>query len=526
MDSLQRPSIPKSGLAKPDTKRHILLILIVSAIGCFYMIFAYRTFVLHYYPSPPLFYDEGDSLADWINTCAWSDRTDRYTAWQSLYTPFAHFLCTISNLVAPTLPPNDIMPLRQYNPSIKLILGFHTALWLAIFMPIKPFKRFAGAGKNFIDYMLGYFPFKLLTFLSFTALFSFERGNTLSVGFFLFLLSLRVIYNPVWREVLHPFLVGIAAAIKPYILMFTLYGRKFKSFIIATVVVAFLQIIPILLVGAPGIENLPANLDYFSNENSIYRIISKVIGTFSFRSFTDMKILIDYGVGRELLAVQWRVMLDFLYFLSISVFALIILLSLRCLMTSINIDRHESMLFSKSNSSEYNDRQYLAEIEWRNSRVALVRYAIPSFLLISLFLICSQSSGAYVALFLLAPIMLIEEETGIISRSPVLLSLYFGTFVAFDLPALTSKAYECGIRNVPIEIYRLIPLLSEQTGHQFLCLGIHIGPLAIARPFLLLVFICFFILKLTRLLKDTHQLFSQKSQLQETKLGRANPSSD
>ena len=512
-ESLQHSSRTKSGLAKPDRTRRLLLCLIVSAIGCFYLIFAYRTFVLHYYPSPPLFYDEGDSLADWTNTCAWSDRTDRYTAWQSLYTPFSHFICTISNLIAPTLPPNETMSLRQYNPSIKLILAFHVALWLTVLIPIKPFKRFADTGQHLIDYTLGRFPFKLLTFLSFTVLFSFERGNTISVGFFIFLLSFRVIYSPFWCKILHPLLIGIAAAIKPYILLFTFYGRKFKSLIIATMVVAFLQIVPIILVGAPGIENLPANLTYFANEKSIYSTMPKVVSTFSFRGFNDMKTLVDYGIGRELLGVQWRMTLDFLYFLSAGVFVLTVILSIRCLLTSIIIDRHESMLFSDSITSQFKDHQHIIESDGRNARVALVRYAIPSFLFILLFLIYSQSSGSYVALFLLVPMMLIEEETGIISRSPVLLSFYFLSFVAFDLPALTSKAYECGVRNVPVQVYRLIPLLSEQTGHQFLCLGIHVGPLTIARPFLLLVFACFFILKLTRLVKDSQQLYLRNGPL-------------
>jgi hypothetical protein len=134
----------------------------------------------------------------------------------------------------------------------------------------------------------------------------------------------------------------------------------------------------------------------------------------------------------------------------------------------------------------------------------MLRYAIPSFINVMLFLIFSQSSGAYVILFLLVSIFCIEEETQIISSSPILLSLYFGAVCAFDLPGITSKAYECGIRSISLEYFRQIPLLSELSGQQFLCLGTYTGPVALLRPIFFLLFGCMLMLKLRQQIKRSH----------------------
>jgi hypothetical protein len=489
--------------AGPRIRRHRLLLLVIIGIGCFFTLFAFRTFVLHYYPSPPFIYDEGDSLADWTNTCSWSDRTDRYTIWQSLYTPFSHFLCTIANLIFGQIPPDYFASWRQFSPIMKYIVAFHLCIWLTILIPIKPFDSNISFRLNLKRYFVTVFPFRLITLLSYAALFSFERGNTLSIAYLFIWLSLRAVYYPSCRVLLHPILVGAAAAIKPYILIFSLYGRRFSGLVIAFLTVVVLQIIPVLIVGAPGIENLPANLAYFSRENSILDVIAKALNSFSFRSYLDMKKLVHYGVGAELLGVNYDIYLNTLYLFGLFLFLVLIFLAARCLITAINIDRRE-LIFFRSSSDTASSNLAPSDQQRYNARLVMMRYAVPSFINITVFMIFSQSSGAYVVLFLFVAIFCIEEETFIISRSPILLTLYFMGICAFDLPAFTNKAYDCGLRSISLDAFRQIPLISELTGHQYICLGTYIGFVSLARPIFFLLFGCFLLLKLRRNIKLSH----------------------
>lgn len=477
--------------------RQGLLLFIVIGIGLFYAIFAYRTFVLHFYPSPPLIFDEGDSLADWTNTCAWSDRSDRYTVWQSLYTPFSHFLCTVANRIFGQIPPGYFSGWRQFSLNIKFIVAMHICMWLTILIPIKPFAKGQSLAEKIQHYLIRVFPFRAITLFSYAALFSFERGNTISIGYIFFWLSIRFAYYEKLRYILHPIMVGAAGAIKPYILFFSLYGRRLSGLAIAFVTVVVLQIIPVLIVGAPGIENLPDNLAFYANEFSILNVVAKAIYTFSFNGYRDMKRLVDFGIGSEMLGINYKLYLDLLYGVSFLLFLIFCLLAFRCLMTSINIDRRESMLQSSSTADDDGTR-VLQTSKHFHAKKAMLRYAIPSFINVMLFLLFSQSSGAYVILFLLVTIFCIEEETQIITSSPILLSLYFGSICAFDLPGVTGKAYECGIRSISLEYFRQIPLLSELSGQQFLCLGTYTGPIALLRPILFLLFACFLMLKLRK----------------------------
>jgi hypothetical protein len=493
-------SQPPSDLHK---LRNWLLLLVVCSIGIFYAIFAYRTFVLHYYPTPPFLFDEGDSLADWINTCAWSDRSDRYTAWQSLYTPFSHFICTIANLVFGQVPPGYYSGWRQYSISIKFIVLMHIFLWLTILLPIKPFPAKSSFWHNFRYYALNVFPLRLLSFFSYSVMFSFERGNTIGVAYLFFWFSIRASYNPRIRYLCHPLFVGAAAAIKPYILVFSLYGRRFSGLIISFLTVVILQVIPILIVGAPGIENLPENIAFYSKEYSIVNVVVKAVYTFSFNGYRDMKRLVDFGIGSEMLGIDYTLYLSILYSISIVLFCALLFSAIRCSITAIKVDRLESDSSIQPLLSDHS-KLLSASRDTKNSRIVLLRYAIPSFINVMIYMIFSQSSGAYVVLFLLVAIFCIEEETFIISRSPFLLGLYFMAFCVFDLPALSSKAYECGIRSIPIIYFRQIPLLSELTGQQFICMGSYIGPAALLRPIFFLLFGVFLLLKLRRHIKLSH----------------------
>jgi predicted nucleic acid-binding Zn ribbon protein len=499
---------------RPDSSlqslRGRLLLLIVIGIGIFYALFAFRTFVLHYYPSPPLIFDEGDSLADWTNTCAWSDRSDRYTVWQSLYTPFSHFLCTIANLIFGQIPPGYFSGWRQFSTNIKFIVAMHIGMWLTILIPIKPFPKSNTLLTNLKYYGVRVLPFRLMTLFSYAALFSFERGNTIGVGYIFFWLSIRAAYFPSLRSVLHPVFVGAAAAIKPYILLFSLYGRRLSGLIIAFLTVVVLQIIPILLVGAPGIENLPDNLKFYSNEFSILNVVSKAIYTFSFNGYRDMKRLVGFGIGSDMLGMNYTLYLDLFYAVSLGLFLLMMVLAFRCLVTSINIDRRESRLCAES-CTDVASSSFSRLCEAFNSRLVMLRYAIPAFINVMVFLIYSQSSGAYVILFLLVAVFCIEEETLIISQSPILLSLYFCAICAFDLPGVTSKAYECGIRSISLEYFRQIPLLSELTGQQFLCLGTYTGAVALLRPIFFLLFGSLLMLKLRKRIQLSHAEFQTLS---------------
>jgi hypothetical protein len=497
------PSSEASEQSGHRSLRQGLLVMVVIGIGIFYAVFAFRTFVLHYYPSPPLIFDEGDSLADWTNTCAWSDRTDRYTVWQSLYTPFSHFLCTIANLIFGQIPPGYFSGWRQFSLNIKFIVAMHICMWLTILIPIKPFPKDKSLIENLQDYAIKVFPFRLMTLFSYSALFSFERGNTIGVGYIFFWLSIHLSYYPKLRFLLHPIMVGAAAAIKPYILLFSLYGRRFAGLMIAFFTVVILQIIPVLIVGAPGIENLPQNLAFYSREFTILNVVSKAIYTFSFNGYRDMKRLVDFGIGSDILGLDYRLYLDILYGISFILFLTFCFLAFRCLLTGINTDQQESKLANTS-AVAVGSRIAANRSDSYNARLVMLRYAIPSFINVMIFLIYSQSSGAYVILFLLVSVFCIEEETHIISSSPILLSLYFGAVCAFDLPGVTSKAYECGIRSISLEYFRQIPLLSELSGQQFLCLGTYTGPIALLRPIFFLLFSCMLMLKLRKQIRLSH----------------------
>ena len=186
--------------------------------------------------------------------------------------------------------------------------------------------------------------FRSLSLFSYAALYSFERGNTIGVGYFFFWWSIRLAYNSRLRLLFHPIFVGAAAAIKPYILLFSLYGRRLSGLLIAFLVVIVLQIIPILIVGAPGIENLPANLAFYSKEFSILNVVAKAIYTFSFNGYKDMKRLVGFGVGSNMLGADYSLYLNLLYGISLVLFCILMILTFRCLMTSINVDRLETSL--------------------------------------------------------------------------------------------------------------------------------------------------------------------------------------
>ncbi|MEB3199265.1 MAG: hypothetical protein VKK62_01900 [Synechococcaceae cyanobacterium] len=461
-----RPPAPAARSRQLSTRR-LLLVLLTAGIGVFYLVFAWRTFVLHYYPSPPLFYDEGDSLADWLNACAWSERTDRYTKWQSLYTPFSHFTCSLFSAVLGVIPVDWTTGWRQFSLSFRLVLLLHLLLWFSILLPLKPCTPpSAGQGPGLLQIRLRRLPFKLLTLLSYGALYSFERGNLLSLCFLLFLLSFRLAYSPQLHSRLQPLLLGLGAAIKPYMLLFSTYSWRLGGLLQALAVAVGLQLAAVVLAGAPGLENLPANLDYFGRDNDVSDVLTRTLHSFSFKSYLDLHKLVAYGEADTFRADQLHLLLDGLYGLSLALFLLTGILGLQCLRSSWR-------------------QQRLRRRQDASSSDPLLSGVIPSCVLVFLYLLQAQASGAYVVLFLIAALLCLEEETGMICRSPLLLSLYFLAICAFDMPWSTAKSFSCGSLSLQIQ-HR--PLLSELLGTPFTCLGTYVGPLSLARPLLTLLF--------------------------------------
>lgn len=445
-------------------RRRMFLLAIVAAIGTFYLVFAWRTFVLHYYPSPPLFYDETDSFADWLNACSWTERSDRYTKWQSLYTPFAHLTCWFFSRIAGFIPLDWYAGWRQFSLGSRLVLLLHIGIWFSILAPLKPFKSVAENGRHSIFlFRLKRFPFKVLTFFSYGSLYSFERGNLLSICFLIFLASFRISYFPLARQLIfQDLLLAVGASIKPYMVLFSNYGWNFRRLLQTICFIPAFQLVAVLIIGAPGIENLPSNLAYFSNDNAITDVLARALNTFTFKSYSDLVTLVSYGQSDELLVYRLRFFLDLFYGAGLSLFVVLTVFGVRCLLQSW---KYVSVRRSCTPGASVDP---------------LVSSIVPSCVMTFVYLSCAQGSGAYVILFAIATLLWLEEETGLISGSPLLLSLYFVSICAFDMPWSTVKSYSCGDF--------LQPFLTELLGISFACLGVYVGVFSLLRPLLVLLF--------------------------------------
>ena len=466
MDAKQNESsgyvLPAKGIVESKSlgRRRIFLMAIFSAIGFFYLVFAWRTFVLHYYPSPPFIYDEGDSLADWLNTCSWTERSDRYTTWQSLYTPFSHLTCWLFRPFTGIIPLQWFNGWRQFSPGSRLVTLLHIALWLSILVPLKPYMPKSRQSVGI--YRLKQFPFKLLTLLSYGSLYSFERGNLLSICFILFLASFRIAYLPLARPLIQDLLLAVGASIKPYMLLFSNYGWNAKRLLKTICLVGVFQLVAVLIIGAPGIENMPSNLAFFSKTNSITDVIARALNIFTFKGYVDLAKLVSYGMPDETLAFRLNFMLNTFYCIGFSLFVVLLVLGMRCLLQT---------------------WKYASVQRACNPSVPvdpLMVSIAPSCVMTFIYLVQAQGSGAYVILFPIATLLWLEEEASLISSSPLLLSLYFVSICAFDMPWSTAKSYSCG--------WPMKPLLTEIFGQSFSCLGIYVGVLSVLRPLLVLMF--------------------------------------
>ena len=379
--------------------------LVWIIIFLFYFVFFYRTFFLKIYPSPPFYYDEGDTLADWYNACYWSFRYDRYTTWQSLYTPFAHFVCVFFKVFYGTIEEGWYTGWRQFSNSSYLITFYHILFWLSIFIPIKKIEA-----RKFIDKLKIYFKerflFKLIVFFSFAALYSFERGNLLSLCFVFYILSFKFSYYKK-LSFLSPILIGLSAAIKPYILFFKINTFKKKDFWKSIFVIILVTIISILFIGAPGINFLGDNLKYFSNFNSVNDVLNKSIFIFSYKGYDVIyEKLIDYGFGGTAISLNFKFGIAILKFLSFTLFLFSIIICVRIALKLIQINK-----VKKNNLSL--------------TQIILTKQIIP--ILILTYYYCSQSlsSGAYTIMFFLAPILWLEEETHFITNRALLFFYLF-----------------------------------------------------------------------------------------------------
>lgn len=444
-------------------RRRIFILAIAAAIGVFYAVFAWRTFVLHYYPSPPFFYDEVDSLSDWFHTCYWTERSDRYTTWQSLYTPFSHLSCWLFRPFNGSIPFEWLNGWRQFSLNSRLVVLLHIGLWFSILAPLKPCNSMGDIGHHPIFlFRLKQFPFKILTLFSYGSLFSFERGNLLSICFVLFLASFRIGYLPLASGLIQDLLLAVGASIKPYILLFSNYGWNIRRLLKTICVVGALQLVAILILGAPGIENIPSNIAFFSKDNSIQDVLTRALNTFTFKGYLDLIKLVSYGQSDEILAYRLTFILNLLYGISVSLFVVMALLGVRCLLQTW---KYVSIHRSSKPSAPVDP---------------LMSSIVPSCVMTFIYLVQAQGSGAYVILFPIATLLWLEEETSLISSSPLLLTLYFVSICSFDMPWSTVKSYSCG--------WFIKPLLTELFGQPFTCLGIYVGVLSVLRPLLVLLF--------------------------------------
>lgn len=449
--------------SKAAGRRRIFLLAIAAAIGAFYLVFAWRTFVLQYYPSPPFFYDEGDSLADWLNTCSWTERSDRYTTWQSLYTPFSHLTCWLFRPLTGFIPLEWFNGWRQFSLGSRLVLLLHIGLWFSILAPLKPYNSMGDNSHHSIClYRLKQFPFKVLTLFSYGSLYSFERGNLLSICFVLFLASFRIGYLPLARPLIQDLLLAVGASIKPYMVLFSNYGWNAKRLLRTICFAGVLQLVAVLIIGAPGIENMPSNLAFFSKNNAITDVLTRALNTFTFKGYLDLIKLVSYGQSDEIFAYRLTFMLNLLYGIGVSLFVVLAVLGARCLLQTWKyVSIHRSCKPS-------------TPVDPLMSSIA------PSCVMTFVYLVQAQGSGAYVILFPIATLLWLEEETSLISSSPLLLSLYFVSICAFDIPWSTAKSYSCG--------FPFKPLLTEIFGQSYTCLGSYVGVFSVLRPLLALLF--------------------------------------
>ncbi len=465
----------KLGLSKIFNTKLVWCIILI-----FYSIFFYRTFILNIYPSPPFFYDEGDSLADWYNTCIWSFRFDRYTKWQSLYTPFAHFICVLAKPFYGSIEYAWNKGWRQFSRASFLITFYHFLFWLSIFIPIKKFDNIQPVDKIKI-YFKEKFLFKFIVFFSFAALYSFERGNLLSICFLFFILSFKFSY---YKELkfLSPILIGLSAAIKPYILFFKVYTLKKKEFWKSVLVIILATIISIILIGAPGINYWGDNLAYFSKFNSINDVLNKSIFIFSFKGYDVIyENLIDYGFGGTALSFSFKFGIAILKTISFTLFLISLLFCIRISFKIIKSNKIRNHLLTPS--------QY-----------KLTKHIIPILILTYYYSSQSLSSGAYTIMFFLGGLLWLEEETNFLTKRPLLFLLFILSICMFDMFALSLKSYTCGSGSLFNQIQLdYIPLITQITGKVFTCTGKYMGFFSLIRPLAFNLFGLLLFFKLNRI---------------------------
>ena len=454
-------------------KNNIFIILVWFLISTFYLLFAYRTFILHIYPSPPFFYDEGDSLADWFNTALWSNRIDKYTTWLSVYPPFAHFVTFLLSHIIGIPDESYMLGWRQFSNQSKLSIIFHIFLWFSILTPITLNfnKSVLCSFRSFKYYLKSHFIFKVLVLFSYSSLFTFERGNLLSICFVLYLLSFRYIF--LGNKYIPYIIIGAISSIKPYILLFSNYFFRIKNFILTLIVSTFTTLISLIFYNSDGVNYIFNNLSHFTSYNSLNDILSKTIHSFSFYSYSYYPILVDYGLSGT------TTQFDYNFFLNLfSILAKAIFLLTTVLLLSIFL----KIYFSKGINFK---SIYLSNL-FNYKHTCVFYYLLPSLALNFSFVSLSSGSGAYVVMFYLAALLVLEEQTLLISKNPVLLLFFFLAFCIFDFPSLSSNSYNCG--SSVLKTIDYVPLITQITGIKFLCTGKFVGFFSLSRPISFLIF--------------------------------------
>lgn len=407
---------------------------VLSAIALFYLVFLIRTFVYRIYPSPPFYFDEKDSLMDYVNTCFWTLRDDKYTTWRSLYLPFSHFLCKMLNILTGD-PTESLFRFRDYG-KVPLVI-FSTYIVQFVLM-VKLAKASLEQKRTIVV--------PVLAMLSVPILFAFERGNVLIFG----LLLVSIVYMSS-RYRINAFLAALAVSIKPYIVLFILPVLKRKQVPLMASLVLIIQVISYVAIKPQGIEFIQSNLKYFANFSSIHDLASYSFQGFSLGNYEVVRELAAYGIRDQRILILLDLATWLLY--SVGVLVFVSFLS-RCFILSRLIVKERRSL-------------------------------LPIFLAFcasAIFSTVSAKSGAYAVSFLILTVVAIEGRTRTIQSSPITMLMFFLGLCLFDIPAIDAfNSYACR-ESVLLQVY-----LGQMTCHSKV-----FGVVTLLRPVLLQLFLLSF----------------------------------
>lgn len=418
----------------------------------FYITIVYRVFILKVYPSPPFYFDERDSLMDYINTCHWTVRDDKYTTWRSLYLPFSHFLCHVFNSFT-GVPTDDLFKFRNENKPVLFlfVLTYLTQVFLLS-------KHLVSKLNNLRSVLI------LITFsTSVPIIFAYERGNLLVFGLICYSLVL-ISRSPLVKVIF----AVLATSIKPYIFIFSIAeiikiksNRRVYTALIFIIIFAIIQIVSYVFITPQGIGNLSANLKYFSEFSSIHDLASYSFLGYSFTAYDTFKELFLYSNTE--LYLEYIVPFVLMAFKAISIF-----LFLYILVNFYYVIKH---IYSKNFLNQCNPK-----------------WEVITLLAVFLFASISLKSGTYSVSFLIVALASLEGKVQIFHRNSIVFLLFFISLCFFDIPLVIEFPYPCNSLNY----------LSHITGIQYICGQKAFGVFTILRPLFLQVFFASYVLSLRK----------------------------